>query len=160
MAQCVNLLVFLHGVLAFQTKGVLGLSEESSDSSRGYKKSYYIFQMLPIQNLKGRPENAFDRKAADPPALWPSSVLGARDVIRPAVSTVGTHVCLCCCLGAESNVREKCSRSGGPGNHPCDVSWEPGSFTGFTSITNSSRSEIPQEGSFTVPEKVILSRAV
>ncbi|XP_078302158.1 uncharacterized protein LOC144616172 isoform X6 [Panthera onca] len=88
MAQCVNLLVFLHGVLAFQTKGVLGLSEESSDSSRGYKKSYYIFQMLPIQNLKGRPENAFDRKAADPPALWPSSVLGARDVIRPAVSTV------------------------------------------------------------------------
>ncbi|XP_078302154.1 uncharacterized protein LOC144616172 isoform X2 [Panthera onca] len=63
MAQCVNLLVFLHGVLAFQT---------------------------PIQNLKGRPENAFDRKAADPPALWPSSVLGARDVIRPAVSTVAS----------------------------------------------------------------------
>ncbi|VFV42246.1 Hypothetical predicted protein [Lynx pardinus] len=90
MAQCVSLLVFLHGVLAFQTKGVLGLSEESSDSSRGYKKSYYIFQMLPIQNLKGRPENAFDRKAADPPALWPSSVLGARDVIRPAVSPVAS----------------------------------------------------------------------
>lgn len=48
------------------------------------------FYLQPVQNLKGRPENAFDRKAADPPALWPSSVLGARDVIRPAVSPMAS----------------------------------------------------------------------
>ncbi|XP_032961646.1 uncharacterized protein LOC117022083 [Rhinolophus ferrumequinum] len=87
MAQCVSLLVFLHGVLTLQMKGVLGLSDESSDSSPGYRKSYYIFQMLQIQRLKGKPENAFDRKAADLLAMRTSSVFGVPDIIRPTVNT-------------------------------------------------------------------------
>ncbi|XP_045840732.1 translation initiation factor IF-2-like isoform X2 [Meles meles] len=56
MSRCVRLLVFLHGVLAFLA-GVLGLSDESSDSSPGPRKSYYILQMLgplcPAPRLSG-----------------------------------------------------------------------------------------------------------
>ncbi|XP_016011511.2 uncharacterized protein LOC107516359 [Rousettus aegyptiacus] len=88
MAQYASLLVLLHGVLTFQTKGVLGLSDESSDSRAGYRKSYYVFHMLPIQRLKGKPENAFDRKAADLLALRTSSVVGAPDIMRLAVNAV------------------------------------------------------------------------
>nr|KAF6387361.1 hypothetical protein mMyoMyo1_007870 [Myotis myotis] len=90
MAPCVSLLVFLHGVLTLQMKGAFGLSEESSDSSPGHRKGYYIFQLLPIQRLKGEPENAFDRKAADLLALWTSSVFGAPDRIRTTVNTVAS----------------------------------------------------------------------
>ncbi|KAG8515207.1 hypothetical protein J0S82_008561 [Galemys pyrenaicus] len=87
MVQCVSWLVFLSGVLTFQMEGVLGLSDESSDSSPGSRKHYYLFQVLPIQRLKEKAENAFERKAADLLALWPASVFGAPD-LRPAESMV------------------------------------------------------------------------
>ncbi|XP_045713660.1 uncharacterized protein LOC123831059 [Phyllostomus hastatus] len=90
MARCVSLLVLLHGVLMIQTKGVLGVSDESSDSSPGHRKSYYIFQLLPVHRLKRKPENAFDRKAADLLALRTSSVFGAPDIIRPTVNKVAS----------------------------------------------------------------------
>ncbi|XP_008540255.1 uncharacterized protein [Equus przewalskii] len=88
MAWCVSLLVFLHGVLTLQMKGVLGFSDESSDSSPGYRRSYYVLQMLPIHRLKGKPENAFHRKAADLLALWHSSVFGMPDIMRPTANPV------------------------------------------------------------------------
>ncbi|XDA77654.1 hypothetical protein R6Z07F_007785 [Ovis aries] len=72
-------------------KGVLGLSEESSDSSPGYRKSYYIVPVLPIQRPMERPEYAYNREAAALLALWPSSIFGVPDGIRPRVSTVA-HV--------------------------------------------------------------------
>ncbi|XP_045436307.1 uncharacterized protein LOC123652187 [Pipistrellus kuhlii] len=87
MALCVSLLVFLHGVLTLQMKGAFGLSDESSDSSPGHRKGYYVFQLLPIQRLKEKRENAFDRKAADLLALWTSSVFGFPDRIRTTVNT-------------------------------------------------------------------------
>lgn len=48
------------------------------------------FYLQPIQRLKGKPENAFDRKAADLLALWTSSVFGAPDRIRTTVNTVAS----------------------------------------------------------------------
>lgn len=46
------------------------------------------FYLQPIQRLKGKPENAFDRKAADLLALRTSSVVGAPDIMRLAVNAV------------------------------------------------------------------------
>ncbi|XP_059011662.1 uncharacterized protein LOC131820118 [Mustela lutreola] len=88
MSQCVRLLVFLHGALALLAKGVLGLSDESSDSSPGPRKSYYILQMLPVQRVKGNPENAGAGNTADAPAPGPSRVGGATDTVRPAAGAV------------------------------------------------------------------------
>lgn len=45
------------------------------------------FYLQPIQRLKEKRENAFDRKAADLLALWTSSVFGAPDRIRTTVNT-------------------------------------------------------------------------
>lgn len=45
------------------------------------------FYLQPVQRLKGKPENAFDRKAADLLAMRTSSVFGAPDIIRPTVNT-------------------------------------------------------------------------
>lgn len=46
-----------------------------SGSASSHVASLSCFQ--PIQKLKGKPEKAFDRTAADLLALWPSSVWGA-----------------------------------------------------------------------------------
>lgn len=46
------------------------------------------FYLQPIQRLKGKPENAFDRKAADLLTLRTSSVVGAPDIMRLAVNAV------------------------------------------------------------------------
>ncbi|XP_074231088.1 uncharacterized protein LOC141579395 [Camelus bactrianus] len=88
MSQHVSLLVFLLGVLTSQMKGVLGLSDESSNSSPGYRKSYYVVQMLPMQRLKEGPEDAYYMKAVPLLVVWPSSVFGAPDIIRPTAGTV------------------------------------------------------------------------
>ncbi|XP_020957114.1 COPII coat assembly protein SEC16-like isoform X2 [Sus scrofa] len=82
MAQRVSLLVLLLGVLAFQMKGVLGLSDESSDSSPGHRKSYYVVWMLPTQSLRARPQNIDGSTVLRLLALWPSTV------VRAPVSTM------------------------------------------------------------------------
>lgn len=48
------------------------------------------FYLQPIQRLKEKPKNAFDRKAANLLALWTSSVFGPPDRIRTTVNTVAS----------------------------------------------------------------------
>lgn len=48
----------------------------------------WSFYLQPIRRLKGKPENAFDRKAAHVLALQTSSALGAPGAIRHTVHTV------------------------------------------------------------------------
>lgn len=48
------------------------------------------FYLQPVRRLKGKPENAFDGKAADLLAMRTSSVFGAPDVIRPTVNKVAS----------------------------------------------------------------------